>query len=695
MAGLRLARVPALANFLCCPHGTSSPLAQRVAVRQRASGPQRLLAETASSSPAYYPLRSPTCAIERLDYSRPAPCSPALRLLLCAAWAARARTTCQAPARRRITKLTKGHQGRANFLALPPLAAYTTPSPSPSPSPPPRPAPVLPPLLPPLPTRCPGPAAPASSSAAPFGKPQPAPSHPRTTTAQLPRPLPTLASHASSTPPLSLSGKPASLMSVTVHESRMMPAYASSANDLASFDFSQAIAPRSARTSSDRPPAPRERENGDGQPNGTAPRMTAKPNGPPVMQSVPNGRSAKPASFDKRRSHDDDAYSKSPPTHNTSTEPAARDDGYFASVHSSEAKDRLGTTQVKLGLVNPAEGTREARKDFMPPLEPSAPPPPPPSGDAPPNLAIPAQPHRVSSPPAFNQGSASSGPLQPPHRLQHRHTLEVPKLSASRARDAPNNTDDVVTASGRFSPTTDRRRRASMTLVRRNTRSVNSDMHLDEVPQDEDAARWAEHIRQKRASKRKRKEDEDEDRVVVGTKVDQNHVNWVTAYNMLTGIRFTVSRTNAKMDRELTDADFDAKHKFSFDMYVPSDLSDHHASSYIILTSTELATSLPLRPSTTSSSRTMLLGSSAISAPPSSWTPPTTSSLSPASTSFQSWARRARAAASSISPETTNTSSRLSITPSTSSSARYSRTTTTMYKKTQIPCFPSSTACIA
>lgn len=106
-------------------------------------------------------------------------------------------------------------------------------------------------------------------------------------------------------------------------------------------------------------------------------------------------------------------------------------------------------------------------------------------------------------------------------------------------------------------------------MVRRGTRSINSDMHLDEVTHDEDAARWAEHIRQKRASKRKRKEDEDEDRVVVGTKVDQHHVNWVTAYNMLTGIRFTVSRTNAKMDRDLTDADFDAKHKFSFDMYVP------------------------------------------------------------------------------------------------------------------------------
>jgi 1-phosphatidylinositol-4-phosphate 5-kinase len=91
-------------------------------------------------------------------------------------------------------------------------------------------------------------------------------------------------------------------------------------------------------------------------------------------------------------------------------------------------------------------------------------------------------------------------------------------------------------------------------------------MYVDEIPPDEDAARWTETIKQKRASRRHKKEEEEDDRVVVGTKVDMNHVNWVTAYNMLTGIRFTVSRINAKIDRELTEADFDAKHKFSFDM---------------------------------------------------------------------------------------------------------------------------------
>ena len=153
-------------------------------------------------------------------------------------------------------------------------------------------------------------------------------------------------------------------------------------------------------------------------------------------------------------------------------------------------------------------------------------------------------------------------------RLHHRHTLEVPRVSTSRtSRDFSysNTASDGASESGRFTPTL-RTPRASNTLARAPTRSVNSDMYLDDIPPDGDMARWTEAIRQKRASRRKRKEEDEDDRVVVGTKVDMNHVNWVTAYNMLTGIRFTVSRTNAKMDRELTDTDFDARHKFSFDI---------------------------------------------------------------------------------------------------------------------------------
>lgn len=382
-------------------------------------------------------------------------------------------------------------------------------------------------------------------------------------------------------------------MSVTtVHESQMKPSYAverePAPGDAPNFSHPHPHTPKGLphRTPSEKSLPLRERAH-NGQPQSQPPKMNGSTtNGSAVkpasaaLQSLPaaNGRPAKPSSIDRRISHDDarrsradmestrDSHSlrQSTDSRTYSGELPNRDDGYFASVHGSESRDFLGTTHVKLGHLNSFDGTREAQRDFVPHVSS------PPAADPSASLRVPGSTHRVSAPPAFNNDGASTtatpSPSQHPHRLQQRHTLEVPKLSSSRPRDSQNNTDDVVTASGRFSPTSASRRRGSMNLVRRTTRSINSDVHLDEVPQDEEAARWAEHIRQKRASKRKRREDEDEDRVVVGTKVDQNHVNWVTAYNMLTGIRFTVSRTNAKMDRELTDADFDAKHKFSFDI---------------------------------------------------------------------------------------------------------------------------------
>ncbi|CAP64688.1 uncharacterized protein PODANS_5_9630 [Podospora anserina S mat+] len=173
-------------------------------------------------------------------------------------------------------------------------------------------------------------------------------------------------------------------------------------------------------------------------------------------------------------------------------------------------------------------------------------------------------PHRYSSPPF--PGPTASGPLAPPPPpapgIKHRHTLEVPKVTQGRgSRDGAEGY-----ASGRFSPTIGGGvRRASLSLARRNTRSLHSEAHHEVMP-DEDAMRWAEAYRQKRATKRRRREIEDDDRVLVGTKVDETHANWVTAYNMLTGIRVAVSRTNAKLDRQLTDADFDVKQKSTFDI---------------------------------------------------------------------------------------------------------------------------------
>lgn len=178
----------------------------------------------------------------------------------------------------------------------------------------------------------------------------------------------------------------------------------------------------------------------------------------------------------------------------------------------------------------------------------------------------PSQP-RHASPPASSTHDVAPVPESQNSNMRQRNSLQVPRTPSVRRESAECN-DDAAYSTGRMSPTTGFRR-ASVGLIRRATKtSTQQDITLDETPPDEDAARWAEAIKQKRASRRRR-EEEDDDRVIVGTKVDQNHVNYVTAYNMLTGIRFTVSRINAKMDRELTPADFNARHKFSFDMCVP------------------------------------------------------------------------------------------------------------------------------
>ncbi|KZT53100.1 SAICAR synthase-like protein [Calocera cornea HHB12733] len=53
---------------------------------------------------------------------------------------------------------------------------------------------------------------------------------------------------------------------------------------------------------------------------------------------------------------------------------------------------------------------------------------------------------------------------------------------------------------------------------------------------------------------------------IVGNLIGEKHPNYILMYNMLTGIRIGVSRTQAKVKRPLTDDDYKAKHKYSFDI---------------------------------------------------------------------------------------------------------------------------------
>ncbi|KAJ3194870.1 Phosphatidylinositol-4-phosphate 5-kinase [Irineochytrium annulatum] len=57
-----------------------------------------------------------------------------------------------------------------------------------------------------------------------------------------------------------------------------------------------------------------------------------------------------------------------------------------------------------------------------------------------------------------------------------------------------------------------------------------------------------------------------EKEVLVGTPVKEGHANYMLMYDMLTGIRVSVSRCNARPARELDAADFAAAHKLAFDV---------------------------------------------------------------------------------------------------------------------------------
>ena len=86
-------------------------------------------------------------------------------------------------------------------------------------------------------------------------------------------------------------------------------------------------------------------------------------------------------------------------------------------------------------------------------------------------------------------------------------------------------------------------------IYRRNTYSADlgstsfhrsdDEMEMDEL---EEARRRMEALK-KSSSRRmsKRKKEDDNDRVLIGTRIGEDHVNYVLMYNMLTGIRVSVS----------------------------------------------------------------------------------------------------------------------------------------------------------
>ena len=88
--------------------------------------------------------------------------------------------------------------------------------------------------------------------------------------------------------------------------------------------------------------------------------------------------------------------------------------------------------------------------------------------------------------PRIEQTPATPTGAQMP-RLQQRHTLQVPQAGiATLQRDMLSSSGDEG-LSKNTSPTVSNRR-TSMNLIRRHSRNIHSDLQLNEIPQDEDAA---------------------------------------------------------------------------------------------------------------------------------------------------------------------------------------------------------------
>ncbi|KAJ3997878.1 SAICAR synthase-like protein [Lentinula boryana] len=184
----------------------------------------------------------------------------------------------------------------------------------------------------------------------------------------------------------------------------------------------------------------------------------------------------------------------------------------------------------------------------------------------------------------------SSSSKQPSVAVPQSDYLQPPPITSHNLRPHRRNTTGSVVPLNGVVPT--RTIRTSLTsqhiqhASQSHSHSYSNYIHDDNVmlPSDDvedDIQAHAEKIRRERQEKRAKQAEAEaaltreatlggsrkgENFPLVGNLIGEDHVNYVLMYNMLTGIRIGVSRCQAKIKRPLTDEDFSAKHKFSFDI---------------------------------------------------------------------------------------------------------------------------------
>lgn len=179
---------------------------------------------------------------------------------------------------------------------------------------------------------------------------------------------------------------------------------------------------------------------------------------------------------------------------------------------------------------------------------------------------------RLSPSSSHNSSHAGPGPSTMSRRFRADDSPILTQIIPSR-RPAPLHTDGLLQTPPHASAFRSPRRNTIGSAPRSPRLGGRAASHLTLALDDgelseelvSDMQQQAEQIRRERLSKRVKHAD-DPPSVAVGNLIGEGHVNYVLMYNMLTGIRIAVSRTQAKIKRSLTDEDFTARHKYSFDL---------------------------------------------------------------------------------------------------------------------------------
>ncbi|WVQ82623.1 hypothetical protein IAT38_004755 [Cryptococcus sp. DSM 104549] len=176
-------------------------------------------------------------------------------------------------------------------------------------------------------------------------------------------------------------------------------------------------------------------------------------------------------------------------------------------------------------------------------------------GDSAGNLLAPvAQTHRRSTNP-----SPTAPPSAPRSPLTHSHSLFAVSPSPRFSTPVPTGLEGEALDFAILAQEENIRRERIERSERRNKKASatsDADVTAERAPPVEEGA----------AAAKERENTPQETKVLVGNLIGEDHVNYVLMYNMLTGIRIGVSRCQAKIKRPLTEDDYLARHKFSFDI---------------------------------------------------------------------------------------------------------------------------------